>query len=142
VLALSERIGEAIETYRKAEAESGQFDDWSGPVAAAAVALADLVVEAHDAWHAEYRKLTPFQRSVLARVWRGHRRSLVLEERGQGPAGRPAISVGRVQTVEALERLGMIDGDGHLTAGGQACALRAWEEAGSVDLKDPFALSA
>lgn len=132
VLALSERIAAAIEAYR--EACGSRDGEWVGEIATTAEALADLIVEAHDAWHAEYRKLTPFQRSVLARVWRGHRRSLVLEERGQGPAGRPAISVGRVQTVEALERLGMIDGDGHLTAGGQACALRAWEEAGSVDM--------
>lgn len=132
VLALSERIAAAIEQYR--EACGNRDGEWVSEIATRAEALADLIVEAHDAWHAEYRKLTPFQRSVLARVWRGHRRSLVLEERGQGPAGRPAISVGRVQTVEALERLGMIDQDGHLTAGGQACALRAWEEAGSVDM--------
>jgi len=129
VLALSEQIALGIEQYRQARESL-----IPGGAVAPAIRLSDLVLQAHDAWHAEYRRLTPFQRSVLARVWRGHRRSLVLEERGQGPAGRPAISVGRVQTVEALERLGMIDADGHLTAGGQACALRAWEEAGAVDM--------
>jgi len=136
-LALSEAIAVAIEAYRKAEAESGRFDDWSGPVAARAVELAHLVVEAYDQRQAEYDLLTPYQRVVLARSWREHRRAEVLEQRGGPAAGMPKLAEARQQTLDALTARHLADEQGHLTQAGITLAQTAWKEAGEVDSAEP-----
>jgi hypothetical protein len=131
-LALTEKIADSIEVYRAARERSRDETNW------AALILAEVVLQAYDSWQAEYERLTAYQRRSLARAWRSHRRSLLLEERGEGTAGRPAVSHGREQTMDALRRHGMIDGNGYLTEGGKIAAHRAWEEAGAKDLREPL----
>lgn len=134
---LSPEIVAAIETYRMVEQSDPRTEsDWYGRLAAAAIELADLVVPAYDGWLAEYDTLTAHQRRLLALAWREHRRAQVIEQRGGRPAGRPSISHGREQTMAALRAHGMLDEAGHLTAGGEIVARRAWEQAGASDVQD------